>query len=158
MPQIPIGPIDPDDPESGAKAAAMVAAVEAAIDEAKAEGMARNQMKARGRMLEVKELFESLDDKQLVGLRELIGGLSIEGRDNYQTAMVHGILQGMEWARDISPFDAAPDVRFAGLEQMIDRIHHVLPVTREDDEDWAPEEAAGRSSTEADRDDPDPAA
>lgn len=158
MPQIPIGPIDPDDPDSGAKAAAMVAAVEAALDEQKAENMSRNQMRARGRMLEIKELFDSLDDKQLTALRELVGGLSIEGRDNYQTAMVHGILQGMEWARDISPFDR-PDVKMAALDGMVDRTHHVLPVTRYgDDEPWAEEHEVGRSNEDAERDDPDPAA
>lgn len=149
MPHIPFGPFGPDD-----KPEEIIAGIHDAIERTEQANVDRNKMRADLRMLELRSFVESLDDNQLVFLRTLVGGLSIEGRDNYQTAMIHGILQAAEWSRKI---DSPADVRFAQMANMQERVHHVQPVMRQGDDEktWEEEEPIGRDAL---RDEPDDAA
>lgn len=129
---MPFGPFDPDDPELEEKLKEVMGVVER-FEEQKTD---KSKMMAEVRMVALKHFIENLDDDALKFLRELVGGLAIQGKDNYMTSTLYGILLGSEWGR--SGVDPVPE--FAALDTAIADVNIIEPVAR--DEDLPPKDAA----------------
>jgi hypothetical protein len=132
MPSGAFGPFDPDDPELEKKMREAMSVVE----RFEGEKIDKSKMIAEARMVGLKHFVEGLEDQQLRFMRELVGGLAVQGKDNYMTSTLYGILLGAEWGR----VGIEPVPEFAALDDMMGQAHIIEPVER--DEDLPPQDAA----------------